>query len=207
MAVWVLSKKCKKVTRKMIALRCFREDYYRKYGEEFKAFSSSSLLRMFNSPAMKWALAYRMKQRMRTASFTIWDLILNKYNREYGLEIYSFDIGHGFYMGHPHNITINKDVKIGNNVNVHKGVTIGMENRGKRKGSPTIGSCVWIGVNATVVGNISIGDDVLIVANSFVNCDVPSHSIVYGNPCVVKYKDKATDCYCNNLVRWENSDG
>ena len=53
--------------------------------------------------------------------------------------------------------------------------------RGKRKGTPTIGNRVWIGVGAVIVGNINIGDDVIIAPNSFVNIDIPSHSIVFGN--------------------------
>jgi serine O-acetyltransferase len=92
-------------------------------------------------------------------------------------------IGGGLYIGHPFCITINPDAKIGSNVNLHRGVVIGQENRGKRKGAPIIGDEVWIGINATVVGKIVIGDDVLIAPNSYVNCNVPSHSIVIGNPC------------------------
>lgn len=49
---------------------------------------------------------------------------------------------------------------IGSNCNIHKGVTIDQENRGLRKGVPTIGDCVWIVGNATIVGKITIGDDV-----------------------------------------------
>ena len=37
-----------------------------------------------------------------------------------------------------------------------------------------------VGANAMVCGNIRIGNDVMIVANSFVNFDVPDHSIVIG---------------------------
>ena len=67
----------------------------------------------------------------------------------------------------------------------------GQENRGIRKGTPKIGNDVWIGVNSTIVGNIKIGEDVLIAPNSYINRDIPDHSIVFGNPCIVKnYKDK-----------------
>lgn len=110
------------------------------------------------------------------------------------------DIGKGLYIGHPYNITINPDSVLGDNVNIHKGATICKENRGKRKGTPKIGSKVYIGVNSTVVGNITIGDDVLIAANTFVNCDVPSHSIVIGSPCKIIHKDNATEGYINNIV-------
>ena len=64
--------------------------------------------------------------------------------------------GGGLYIGHPYNITINSEVVIGENVNIHKGVTIGQENRGKRKGCPVIGNKVWIGVNATIVGAVMV---------------------------------------------------
>lgn len=113
---------------------------------------------------------------------------------------YSVNIGRGLYVGHPFGITINPNASIGENCNIHKGVTIGQETRGKRKGAPTIGNCVWIGINSTIVGNIKIGDDVLIAPNTFVNIDIPSHSIVFGNPCIVKHKDDATDGYINNRV-------
>lgn len=117
------------------------------------------------------------------------------------IEIFSSTkIGGGLYIGHPYGITVNPKSKIGSNVNLHKGVTIGQENRGIRKGVPIIGNRVWIGINATVVGNITIGDDVLIAPNSYVNCDVPSHSIVFGNPCVVKHRENATENYINNTT-------
>lgn len=107
-------------------------------------------------------------------------------------------IGGGLYIGHPFCITINPDAKIGSNVNLHRGVVIGQENRGKRKGAPIIGDEVWVGINATVVGKIVIGDDVLIAPNSYVNCNVPSHSIVIGNPCRIIHKDNATENYINH---------
>lgn len=87
---------------------------------------------------------------------------------------------------------------MGANCNVHKGVTIGQENRGRRKGAPCIGDGVWMGVNSTIVGGITIGDDVLIAPNSYVNFDVPSHSIVIGNPAKIIHRDNATESYIEN---------
>lgn len=109
-------------------------------------------------------------------------------------------IGKGLYLGHPYNIVISGEAIIGENCNLHKGVTIGQENRGHRKGAPIIGSSVWIGINAAVVGNIHIGDDVLIAPNTYVNCDVPSHSIVLGNPCIIKSRENATQGYIHNKI-------
>lgn len=108
-------------------------------------------------------------------------------------------IGKGLYIGHPYNITINRKAVIGENCNIHKNATIGQENRGKRKGTPVIGNNVWIGINATIVGNVKIGDDVLIAPNSYVNFDVPAHSIVIGNPASIHHRDFATEGYINNV--------
>ena len=140
--------------------------------------------------ATKWALnRFIIKALFRIVS------------KRRGIEIaLKNQIGAGLYLGHVYNITINPDVKIGNNCNLHKGIVIGQENRGARKGVPTIGNSVWIGINAAIVGNITIGDDVLIAPNSYVNRDIPSHSIVFGNPCIIKNRDNATEGYINNVV-------
>lgn len=117
-----------------------------------------------------------------------------------GIEIsYDSKIGKGLKLVHPYNITINSMAVIGDNVTLFKGVTIGQEFRGSRAGTPTIGNCVWIGPNATVVGKITIGNDVLIAPNAFVNCDIPDHSIVIGNPCIIKNQDHATKDYIKHI--------
>ena len=148
--------------------------------------------------------ALRFLRLMRKAQYShglihlFYRLLLNCMTSHYGLEIpWNLKVGKGLYLGHAFNITINPNAVIGSWCNIHKGVTIGQQNRGKQKGSPVIGNYVWIGVNATIVGKINIGDDVLIAPNAFVNCDVPSHSIVIGNPCEIHHRDNATEGYIN----------
>lgn len=127
-------------------------------------------------------------------------LLLRRYRLKYGLEIYpETKIGKGLYLGHAFNITVNPKATIGDYCNLHKGVLIGQENRGKRKGCPELGNRVWVGINSAIVGKVTIGDDVLIAPCTYVNCDVPSHSVVLGNPCVIKHKDNATEKYINNV--------
>lgn len=110
------------------------------------------------------------------------------------------EIGEGFYIGHFGNIVINPKVKIGKNVNIAQGVTIGQTNRGRSKGVPTIGNEVWIGANSVIVGKIIIGNNVLIAPNSYVNRDIPDNSIVYGNPFIIKQNEKATEDYINRKI-------
>lgn len=119
----------------------------------------------------------------------------------FGFQIeYTTVIGKGLYIGHFGRIIINSHAILGNNINLSPGITIGMTNRGKNKGVPTIGNDVWIGTNAVVVGGIRIGNDVMIAPNSFVNFDVPDHSIVIGNPGVIHYRKNASEYYIENKV-------
>lgn len=144
-----------------------------------------------------WVL--RKCHSSRGFSHFFYHLVWRRYMFKYGLEISDkCKIGKGLYIGHAFNITVNANAEIGDWCNIHKGVTIGQTNRGK-KGSPKIGNMVWIGVNATIVGNIVIGDDVLIAPNSYVNIDVPSHSVVLGNPCEIHHRKNATEGYINNI--------
>lgn len=144
---------------------------------------------------------YRKCQESTGIMSMIYRVLFSRSKRKNHIEIYyKTDIGGGLYIGHPYCITINEKAVIGKNVNIHKGVTIGQENRGERKGVPVIGNEVWIGINSTIVGAINIGDDVLIAPNTFVNCDVPDHSIVFGNPCIIKHRDNATEGYINNKI-------
>lgn len=98
-------------------------------------------------------------------------------------------------MINPYNITISPGAKIGKYVNIMKGATIGISPSGSHKGAPTIGDCVYIGLNSTVVGGITVGEDVLIAPNTLVNRDVPDHSIVIGSPCKNIPRDNATKGY------------
>ncbi|MED1471932.1 serine acetyltransferase [Bacillus salipaludis] len=134
--------------------------------------------------------------------FNIYRLILKRYQVKFGLEIpYETKIGDGIYIGHIGGIVVNGKSKIGKNVNILNGVLLGYEPRGKRKGCPTIGDKVWIGSHAVIVGNVAIGNNVVIAPNSFVNFDVPNNSVVFGNPAKVISNKNATESYVNNAIQ------
>ena len=172
-------------------------DFYRMTGKKYKRNIKSYLNIMFqhNVRYMYW-----WRKRNKKFIGKIARVFLFKYSRKYVLEIGNAKIEEGFYLGHPYNITINEESILGKNINIHKGATIGKENRGKKLGAPQIGNNVYIGVNSTVVGKIEIGNDVLIAPNTYVNFNVPSHSIVIGSPGVIIPNEKATEGYVNFCV-------
>lgn len=67
-------------------------------------------------------------------------------------------------------------------------VTIGSDGR-KHNTKPTIGNNVTIYTGAVVVGEITIGDNVKIAANTVVIKSVPSNCTVAGNPAYIVKRD------------------
>lgn len=101
------------------------------------------------------------------------------------LEIYG-QIGGGLTIYHGHGTVVNL-YKGGKNLSVYQGVTIGNKGNGSRSEiTPTIGDNVSICANATVIGGIKIGNNVVIGAGSVVTKDVPDNCVAYGNPAVLK---------------------
>lgn len=152
--------------------------------------------------AVKW---YRLHE---TNFDTIWRYVFaipcHKYYKKYGIEIYANrNIGKGMVIGHWGRIVISGEAVIGDQLMITHNVTIGRDIRGKRKGAPIIGNRVAIRTNSTVVGKIVIGDDVVIAPNTFVNFDVPSHSIVVGNPAKIISRENASDGHVGKLPQTE----
>lgn len=172
--------------------RDFQLDYYRMTGKKWGLSGYLSYLLRYD---IRYLHYLRIRRPGKLAA------IRNiKWGAKYGLEILTYQIGKGLYLGHAHNININPHAVIGDNCNIGKGVTIGAENRGRRKGAPVLGNEVWIGTNAVIVGDVHIGNDVLIAPNAYVNFDVPDHSIVLGNPGVIYPNPHATAEYICNKV-------
>lgn len=145
---------------------------------------------------LRYMVYFRCAKKTRSRLIKLfYEYELFRLCRKYGIEIKTqTEIGPGFVMTHPYNITVSPMARIGRNVNMMKGATIGLS-RGKKPGAPVIGDYVYIGINATILGGITVGDDVLIAPNTLVNFDVPSHSIVIGNPAKVIHREHATASY------------
>lgn len=149
---------------------------------------------------LKWKRRCEKYKNIKLLYGFLW-MIYRKLQIKYGVDLpASTKIGPGFKIEHLNGIVVNPDVVIGKNCNIYNGVTIGKEKRGIREGCPTIADEVWIGANAIVVGRIQIGSDVLIAPGAYVNFDVPSHSIVLGNPAKIVAKENATEKYIKNTV-------
>lgn len=87
----------------------------------------------------------------------------------------------GFVIMHPVGVVINSKVIGGKNIVVESGVVIGDE-KGQ---APILGSNIFIGAGAKIIGGISIGDNVKIGANAVVVKSLPSNVTAVGIPAKI----------------------
>ncbi|MEB8113691.1 serine O-acetyltransferase [Staphylococcus saprophyticus] len=100
-----------------------------------------------------------------------------------GIEIHpGAQIGRRLFIDHGMGVVIGETCRIGDNVTIYQGVTLGGTGKEKGKRHPDIGDNVLIAAGAKVLGNITINSNVNIGANSVVLNTVPSYSTVVGIP-------------------------
>jgi serine O-acetyltransferase len=100
-----------------------------------------------------------------------------------GVEIHpGAAIGDRFFIDHGMGVVIGETTVIGNDVTLYQGVTLGGTGKERGKRHPTIQDCVVVGVRATVLGDITIGDHSKVGAGAVVVNDVPPNCTVVGIP-------------------------
>ena len=110
---------------------------------------------------------------------------INGINRRLnGIEIHpAAEIGANLSIIHPVGIVIGGLSRIGNNVQINQGVSLGYR-RGPIPGDghPTVEDDVIISAGAKLLGPITIGCGSVVGANAVVLESVPSHSLAIGVP-------------------------
>jgi serine O-acetyltransferase len=112
----------------------------------------------------------------------------NKLREKYQLYIpCTVKIGQNFEIRHPMGIQLGKTTEIGDNCKVYPFFAAMAAVKNDRelivnhiRRHPKIGNDCMLCSKATVIGPVTIGDDVIIGACAIVTKDVPSHSVVKG---------------------------
>ncbi len=107
-------------------------------------------------------------------------------------------IGDGAYIGNLPRITAVGEVVIGEEAmlsdrvyvsdtgHVYEDPTVPIKRQGLRDGRRVeIGRGAWVGIGAAIVGDIRIGENAVVAANTVVREDVPDRTVVAGNPAQV----------------------
>jgi len=79
--------------------------------------------------------------------------------------------------------------KIGHSCTLNQGVSVGSV---RGTGWPTVGNNVYLGAGCKVMGGVTIGDNVVVSANSLVVADVPSNCTVMGVPARIISREAAS---------------
>ena len=157
--------------------------------EDFQAYMNQrvglgTFLKVLLSHEFRATLAYRFYSWLyrQRASKLLGFLLFQRSKRIYGIDIHPLaEIGGGFVFSHTGAIVIGGQSKIGKNLVLHSGVTIGESIAGQ--GMPTIGDNVNIGTGAKVLGRIEIESGTIIGANAVVLKSFPT-GVLVGVPAI-----------------------
>jgi len=131
-----------------------------------------------------WRRGWRLTARMLSQGTRFWT----------GVEIHpGAQIGRRLLIDHGMGVVIGETAVVGNDVTLYQGVTLGgtgsASDSVKRKRHPTLCDGVFVGNNANILGDISIGENSRVGAGSVVLRDVPPNSTVVGVPAHIVYRN------------------
>lgn len=98
-------------------------------------------------------------------------------------------LGRRLFIDHATGVVIGETAIVGSDVTLYQGVTLGGTGKGHGKRHPTVCDRVFIGNNANILGNISVGENSRVGAGSVVLSDVPPNSTVVGVPAHIIYRN------------------
>lgn len=177
-----------------------REDFSNAYKNDPALNSRVEFL--FNYPGV-WAIAwYRVAHKLYVANFKRTARLLMGFVQILtNIDIHpGAQIGRRVFIDHGTGVVIGQTTVIEDDVLIYQGVTLGGVSLTQGKRHPTIRSGVVIGAGAKVLGNIEIGQDAKIGANSVVVKPVPSCSTAIGIPAHVIEKGRCKDPFMHNML-------
>lgn len=98
-------------------------------------------------------------------------------------------LGRRLFIDHATGVVIGETAIVGSDVTLYPGVTLGGTGKGHGKRHPTLCDGVFVGNNANVLGNITVGENSRVGAGSVVLTDVPPNSTVVGVPAHIVYRN------------------
>lgn len=163
--------------------KIFEKDYLRWYDN-----TNIDINKLFLTPQLISVLCYRISRELFLKSQLFYNQQIGG-NGEYAYSLlgrqiglteifFSAEIGEGLKINRGGGTVIGARCKIGNNCTIHQGCTIG----DRKGGRPVIGNNVMIYAGSLILGDINIGDNSVIGANSVVIHSCPPGSVLIGSP-------------------------
>jgi serine O-acetyltransferase len=100
-----------------------------------------------------------------------------------GVEIHpAASVGDQVVVDHGMGVVVGETAEIGDRVHMYHGVTLGGNSPDPVKRHPTVEDDVTIGANATILGDVTVGQGARVGAGAVVTDDVPPNATVLGVP-------------------------
>ena len=139
-------------------------------------------------PGFRAIAIYRIAHEFYLMKIPIFPRILSEYAHQLtGVDIHpGAEIGNSFFIDHGTGVVIGETTKIGKNVKVYQGVTLGALSVEKKfanaKRHPTIKDGAVIYSNATILGGETvIGQNTIVGGNTWVTKSVEDNMIIYNS--------------------------
>lgn len=173
-----------------------KSDYYQYLEKDKKALgikneSPTDIIKNIISPNPQWVFQRKLRkleyyQNCRSGIFNKIYYLYMKYKFQrlsirLGFTIPENVFGPGLAIVHYGTIVVNSRARIGKNCRIHASVNIGAS--GGNPEAPQIGDNVYIGPGSVIFGEITIGNNIAISANSTVNKSILEDNIlIAGSP-------------------------
>lgn len=146
--------------------------------------ATDSLEVLLTYPGLHAIWLYRIAHALHERGFALFARLLSHVGRFLtGIEIHpAAEIGDRFFIDHGMGTVIGETAVIGDDVLMYHGVTLGGKSMRRKKRHPTLEDGVTIGASATLLGDVTIGENASVGAGSVVVEDVPPRTTVAGNP-------------------------
>jgi len=127
---------------------------------------------------------YRIAHALRERGFRFTARFLSQFVRFLtGVEIHpAAEVGRRLFIDHGAGVVIGETAEIGDDVLLYHGVTLGGDSMRREKRHPTLGDGVTVGANATLLGDVAVGEAASVGAGSVVVDDVQAGASVAGVP-------------------------
>lgn len=180
---------------------CWRADVVR----EGRPPTVRSALRLFATnrtfrPVLSLRLVQEARRRHGQVAALPFAMLHRWAARQAGVDLPSHvQVGPGLLLVHAWGTVVHADVRLGANVTLMHGVTLGGRSRFTHDGAtvplgvPVVGDGVWIGPHAVVTGPVHLGDGCRVAPNAVVLHDVEPACLVAGNPAEVLRRDVPPD--------------
>ena len=177
-----------------------KEDFVNVYRNDPAIHSRLEFL--FNYPGV-WAIAwYRVAHRLHRANFKRLARMTMGINQFFtNIDIHpAARIGRRVFIDHGIGVVIGETCIIEDDVIIYQGVTLGGVSLAVGKRHPTVRRGAVIGAGSKILGNIVIGEEAKVGANSVVVREVPDGSTAIGIPAHVIEKGRDKDQFSHNKL-------